>query len=415
MAENKGVYFLQLKIKNFRCFGEEVILDLSDGSENWSKWTVLLGNNGTGKTSLLQVLSGFEMEEHEPLRDIALNYAPIAQRLFKSERFSFSILSSIESTPIEVSKYGLSTYSSSFNEQYKNLVCYGYGANRFMSLNSLTESKSDNSDTLFNDDAKLINAEEWLLQLDYSASKESDVKTYALQRRDKVKQILIDLLPDVDKIRFTTPTKEKLNSTVEFHTPFGWVTIHQLSLGYKTMVAWMVDLAARLFERYPDSDNPLAEPAIVLIDEIDLHLHPKWQRNIFEYLSNLFPATQFIVSAHSPLVVQSAPKDANIVLLRREGDHVVVDQNIESVNEWRLDQILTSDLFGLESSRGPEVEKQLKRRTELVQKEKLTSDETLELADLDKLAHNLPTADDKLDNEAMKIIRDAAALIQQKK
>ena len=87
----------------------------------------------------------------------------------------------------------------------------------------------------------------------------------------------------------------------------------------------MVDLAVRMFRRYPNSFDPLSEHAIVLVDEIDLHLYPRWQRTIMSFLSDRFPNTQFIVTAHSPLVVQAA-KDANIVLLRREGDRVIIDQ-----------------------------------------------------------------------------------------
>jgi predicted ATP-binding protein involved in virulence len=304
----------------------------------------------------------------------------------------------------------LVTISSGFS--FDLLANFGYGANRSTSINSLAGDKSKNSETLFDEDAKLINAEEWLLQLDYAASKESDIKPYAEKRREQVKSILIELLPDIDEIKFSSPTKENLSSTVLFHTPYGWVTIHQLSLGYKTMVAWVVDLAARMFDRYPDSDNPLAEPAVVLVDEIDLHLHPKWQRNIFDYLNKLFPNTQFIVTAHSPLVVQSAPKDANIVLLRREGDHVVIDQQIESVNAWRLDQILTSELFGIESARGPEISKLLEERNILAQKNKLTEAEQKRLDELNEKAHDLPTAENKLDREAMEIIRKAADLIK---
>lgn len=284
-----------------------------------------------------------------------------------------------------------------------------------MSKIGIGQSESKVSETLFEDDAKLINAEEWLLQLDYAASKESEIKEFAINKRNQVKQILIDLLPDVEEIRFTTPTKENLKSTVEFRTPFGWVTIHQLSLGYKTMVAWMVDLAARMFERYPDSDNPLAEPAIVLVDEIDLHLHPKWQRKIFDYLSEKFPATQFIVTAHSPLIVQSAPKDANIVVLRKEGDHVVIDNDVESVQNWRLDQIMSSDLFGVESARGPETERWLDERKTLMQKEALTPEEKTRLDELNKKAHELPTADNAEDIEAMDIIRKAAEYVKRKK
>ena len=61
-----------------------------------------------------------------------------------------------------------------------------------------------------------------------------------------------------------------------------------------------------------------------LVDEIDLHLHPKWQREIIGFLTQRFPNTQFIATAHSPLVVQAA-EDANVVLLKRTGDHVLIE------------------------------------------------------------------------------------------
>ena len=95
------------------------------------------------------------------------------------------------------------------------------------------------------------------------------------------------------------------------------------------MIAWVVDFAGRMIERYPDSPDPLAEPAVVLVDEIDLHLHPKWQRELIGFLTERFPNTQFIVTAHSPLIVQAAA-GANIALLKREGDHVVIENHPET-------------------------------------------------------------------------------------
>ena len=424
------VYFLKLEIENVRCFGEKTTLDLSDGKGNWKKWTVILGDNGTGKTTLLQILSLFEIEKQAiGKRSLPSHEFSYLHAIFRSKsKFTFNIN---KPTSIKCHLYRLPARSDSIHvyfesvteigatiypdKKLENLKCFGYGANRIMSTGSLSDIKSNNSETLFNDEAKLINAEEWLLQLDYTASKDSDVKEFAQQRREQVKQILLNLLPDIDEIRFTTPTKENLQSTVEFKTPFDWVTIHQLSLGYKTMVAWMVDLAARMFERYPDSDNPLAEPAIVLVDEIDLHLHPKWQRKIFDYLSDKFPQTQFIVTAHSPLVVQSAPKDANIVVLRRESDHVVIDNDVKSVRNWRLDQILSSDLFGIESARDPETEKWLQERTTLLQKKSLNAHEKERLEELNNKAANLPTADTPEDIEAMEIIRKAADYLKNQK
>ena len=131
---------------------------------------------------------------------------------------------------------------------------------------------------------------------------------------------------------------------------YGRVAFDALGLGYRTMVAWIIDLAARMTQRYPGSRNPLAEPAVVLIDEIDLHLHPSWQRRIMGYLSERLRNTQLIVTAHSPLIVQAA-EDANIAVVRRDGDHSVIDQDLRSIRGWRVDQLLTSDLFGLPTAR----------------------------------------------------------------
>lgn len=153
-----------------------------------------------------------------------------------------------------------------------------------------------------------------------------------------------------------------------------------MSLGYQTLVVWLTDFASKLFSRYPDSPNPLEEPGIVLIDEIDLHLHPSWQRKLIGFLSGIFKNTQFIATAHSPLVVQAAGDEgANVVLLRREGDQTVVVTDVEDVRGWRVDQILTSSFFNLETARSLETEKKLARQAKLLNKIKLTAKERQEL------------------------------------
>jgi predicted ATP-binding protein involved in virulence len=448
---SEPVYFLKLEMENVRCFGETAVLDLSDGKGNWRQWTVILGDNGTGKTTILQILYALQQVKStmELLWSRDVNHdrnekedhvSPLGFSLASIVDYNYNIFSdavnnnkkghaiaevsiqsnndflSIPTSVLYFSSSIISGCSPSTDLRLLGLYCYGYGASRKMSFkrSELDERKGDTS--LFNDYYYLINAEEWLLQLDYVASKDSDIQQYAQKRREQVKVMLIELLPDVTEIRFTEPTKENLKSTVQFKTELsGWVSIHQLSLGYKTMVAWMVDLAARLFERYPDSDNPLAEPAIVLVDEIDLHMHPKWQRKIFDYLTERFPKTQFVVTAHSPLVVQAAPEDANIVLLKKEGDHVVIDNDIQSVHNWRLDQIMSSDLFGIDSTRGPETEKWLAERKGLLQKQELTTGEQERLTELNEKSRSLPTADTAEDINAMDIIRKAAEYLQSQK
>jgi hypothetical protein len=213
------------------------------------------------------------------------------------------------------------------------------------------------------------------------------------------------VLPDVSKVRIGNQKDDY--PVVEAETPYGWVCVSDLSLGYRTLIAWMVDLASRFLERFEESKNPLAEPAIVLVDEIDLHLHPKWQRTLMTYLSELFPSTQFIATAHSPLVVQGA-EGANIVVLRREEDHVRIEISPEEIKNWRIDQILTSDLYGLPSARPPHLDTLLEERRQILTKAELTAVDRQTLDDLEKNIGQLPGGESPDELRAMQLIERAA-------
>ena len=427
-------YFLSLSVENVRCFGVSQTIDVSDGQGRPAQWTVILGDNNTGKTTLLQCFVAMEPTQ---FLDDAEHVAP---KLFvKSTRFSLyrkrrEDVISISAKACYGAKIGeLEKENETENIHVKaaettgsshilskkiigGLKCYGYGASRIMGVSLLSDREpTDPTASLFKDDVELINAEEWLLQADYSAKASetsSRVGQTARKRRDQIREVLISLLPEVYDIRVTTPTEKNLKPQVEFETPYGWIKLDGLSLGYKAMITWMVDLANRMFERYPKSPNPLAEPAIVLVDEIDLHLHPKWQRTIMRYLSERFVNTQFIVTAHSPLVVQ-ASTNANIVLLRRDGDHVVIDNNPLSVLGWRTDQILTG-LFELPSGRSVEIEELQKQRRKILSKAKLYKAEKEKLKETESQMGALPAAETHEDIEAMDIIRQAAKSLKKR-
>jgi hypothetical protein len=110
-------------------------------------------------------------------------------------------------------------------------------------------------------------------------------------------------------------------------------------------------------------------------------------------------------------VVQAAA-EANIVLLRREGDHVVIDNDPEVLRNWRVDQILTSELFGLESARPPQIEAQLKERRTLLAKPKLTSKDRRRLDEIEAQIGDLPAGESAEDRRAMELIRRAAEKLQ---
>ena len=427
-------YFLSLSVENVRCFGPKQTIDVSNGQGRPACWTVILGDNNAGKTTLLQCFVALEPSETckldgalEPKFDEEQERFNL-YRGIKTERISISgkvcygaKISALEGKSKiedkEILREGFYGIISLYSQpKFGGLRCYAYGASRIMGESKLSNKESpDATASLFKDDVELINAEEWLLQADYSAKaskSRSRIGQTARKRRDQIREVLIDLLPEVYDIRVTKPTEKNLKPKVEFKTPYGWVSLNGLSLGYRAMITWMVDLANRMFERYPKSPNPLAEPAIVMVDEIDLHLHPKWQRTIMRYLSERFVNTQFIVTAHSPLVVQAAT-NANIVLLRREGDHVVIDNNPMSVLGWRADQILTG-LFGLEGSRSVEIQQLQEQRRRILSKAKLTKADEGKLKKIESQMGDLPVAEIPEDIEAMDIIRQAAKSLKKR-
>lgn len=310
-------YFRWLEVENIRCFGEKRRLELTSADGKPAKWTVLLGDNGVGKTTLLQCLysmaprrSWFDGPEVSVLPRGFMKHGWIAQRVglrreqvgrVSAEIRYGDVLSGSRATKL-ASAYLLvveddGSGADSFAKDVGPILCCAYGATRQLDAGRLEgrDQREEDGGSLLASTAPLINAAEWLLQADYAARTHDTVR--AKLRRDEVQNALVALLPEVDKIRQAGLDEEPPEPRVEVQTPYGWVGLRDLSLGYQTMIAWVVDLAARMFEVYSDSPNPLHEAAIVLVDEIDLHLHPRWQRDITSYLDELFPNVQFIVTA----------------------------------------------------------------------------------------------------------------------
>ncbi len=463
-----GAYFLNFSLENVRSFGAKQTLRLTDKEGQPARWTIILGDNGVGKTTLLRGLAAvssittpisylpkfsksgrglgsthksgrgerrmkFNMDPTTgsggflALTNMYVSIAPLGSNYFVRDEkleatlkceyilstgFGEKSVRSSDSKSIEPRKTGLKIeegfaqflqdtefYNDAFN-------CYGYGAARRIGNSAITNTVVDlPSANLFNDEAVLLNAEEWLIQADYKALREENTRT--AKKKNKVMSILKTLLRgEVSEIRIESSDKVP---QVLFKTHYGWVGLHELSLGYKTLIAWMVDFASRMLDRYEDADNPLEQPAVVLIDEIDLHLHPKLQRELIHFLTETFPRTQFIATAHSPLIAQAA-EDANLVLLKRKGNQVIIDNDPANIRNWRVDQILTSDLFGLESARSPSTAKLLEERTKILSKRALSGRDEKRLKTLESQIGELPVGETPAEERAFLAI-DRIAMI----
>ena len=118
--------------------------------------------------------------------------------------------------------------------------------------------------------------------------------------------------------------------------------VSQLSDGERGVLALVLDLARRLSQANPTLDDPLSEGhAVVLIDEIDLHLHPKWQRQIVHNLTTTFPRCQFIATTHSPQVVASVEPDQ--VLLLAPDEIIHPDRSLGMDSNWILRHLMEAE------------------------------------------------------------------------
>ena len=207
--------------------------------------------------------------------------------------------------------------------------------------------------------------------------------------KDVVKTVVDRLLPEGVELNCFGP------EDVLFNTPYRRATpMLELSDGYRSMLALAADLLRRLDEAHErvddwiDPDGRVIAEGVVLIDELDAHLHPIWQRQIGFWLPEQFPNLQFIVATHSPFVPQAADRNA-VWVLRADSmvaDTVRASQDQPSVKGWRVDQILNV-LFNLSDLRDPETEEKMRRHAELQARQTagmLDLKEGLELADLAK-------------------------------
>jgi predicted ATP-binding protein involved in virulence len=140
------------------------------------------------------------------------------------------------------------------------------------------------------------------------------------------------------------------------------LNVEQLSAGEKNLLLLVVDITRRLAIANPSLENPLLGEGIVLIDEIDLHLHPQWQREVISALMSIFPNIQFIVTTHSPQVLSKIRKE-NIVILK--------DNQVSNLNEptfGRDHNSILAEVFGL-SPRPNEVQKQINQCYRLIDEE----------------------------------------------
>lgn len=188
-------------------------------------------------------------------------------------------------------------------------------------------------------------------------------------------------LGDVKNLRAITDPKPTLLLEKNGVT----LDINFLSDGERGMISLVLDLAKRLSLANPELKNPLDGEAIVLIDELDLHLHPRWQREVVGKLTRTFPNCQFIVTTHSPQIVGEVSPE-NIIILEEGKQPYCPDQSFGMDTNWILEFLMGTH------SRNPEFEQKLNMISDLIEDNELEKAQN----EIDLLKNNNLTRDPEL-------------------
>ncbi len=345
-----------ISIRHVRVFDS---LDIQFTSDNehpqQGRWLVLLGENGVGKSTLLRSLA-LALAEPELAQSLAVNAKAPMVRSGASEAdiqvhvrgvpFAARILVEDGDERLHTGKNGA-----------PRPMLFAYGCARGSAIGGPAREVSYAAIgqllTLFDESEPLISAETWLKLLQLDALKHGGRHRDLF---DSVQATLCGLLPGIDDLDVDGHGVHFSGPAVGTHTPLAG-----LSDGYLTTLGWACDLLARWLHRAQRRGDPIAAGfnqhmrGLVLIDEIDLHLHPRWQRQVIAIVRAAFPRMSFVVTTHNPLTLLGA-RDGEVVVLKRTPDraHTATAVAMDVPKGIRADQVLTGEWFGLASTRDPD-------------------------------------------------------------
>jgi energy-coupling factor transporter ATP-binding protein EcfA2 len=387
------VHVRQIRIENIRGFGS-VDIELTRPGGGLAGWTVLAGRNGSGKSTFLKAialaLAGPDaaralQETFSSWIRVGRNQASVIAWLDVSNERDYDTLDFPDNGSIG---WGLSWKQSEpgrepklsglLNETIADLeiggpwedntsgwFAAGYGPYRRLSGHAADAQRLMSGPvniarvvSLFREDASLVEGTVWLREMYLRRLEGNDSAA-------EVEKGLLRLLNDglfPGDIRL-----EGIDSAgLRVRTPSAQLPLTELSDGYRTVAALVIDIVQYLYLAFgelninEDRCPSIPHEGVVLIDEVDLHLHVSWQKGIGFWLKRHFPNIQFIVTTHSPFVCQAADPRGLIRLPApgedRQVEHVSEDLYNTVVNGSADDAVLT-ELFGLDTPYSAESEK----------------------------------------------------------
>lgn len=379
------MFLKYLHLTNVRCFAEaEIDFDLP-GADN-RKWTIIVGENGDGKTTILQsialVMAGKDAMK-ALLKDVdnwirdgedqAIIAAGFETKSGKDR--NISLVMNRGETPDDVinrSEETAERLNAALKHGQRSWPVIAYGSARRQSLDPeavaegrrrYPQPRSHTLARIFDQTVPLLPLESWVVDL-----VDGDAKKYFKLVGDLIEEFL-------PEIKFQKITDDR---RILFETADGVVPLERLSSGYQSLNAFLGDLIYQVAFIFKDRKDPLGVRGLLLVDSIALELHPKLQRRLVDFLTRRFPNLQLIVSTQSIIIAQQSPPEA-LHYCRRGENGVEIVQFEGEPQRFRLNQLMMTEAFGDSTFESLEMEVKKDRFRALSSKPDLTDDERAEM------------------------------------
>ena len=388
------MYISKIGLENIRGFSS-LNFDLARADGRYAGWTVFTGNNGSGKSALLKAIAVALMGKEtaralQPsfrgwIRDGA-EQGSIQLEIARSDAddglsdagkapakpfpAKISIINGGKEPSLQVTtpKKKGKTYATPertiWSYEASGWFSCGYGPFRRVfgasseAQRAMVAASTERYVTMFREDASLSEVDRWLRDLKYKELENNAESRHQLE-------ILLALLQDdlmPKQITIDHVDSEGLWLKDRNGVKLSWP---EMSDGYRAALALLADILRHLIKTFGISDlleedaegqRIIKRSGVVLIDEIDAHLHPEWQRQIGFWLKQHFPNIQFLVTSHSPIICQAADANGLFVLPEPGSGHAprqLTNEEYEKVITSRPDTILLSAAFGMQNTRSP--------------------------------------------------------------
>ncbi len=340
------ISLVNIQIKNF---GPIVNLDISEIPNN-AQWIFLTGENGTGKTSILRAMA-------TAFTNGTLSLGPNST---VSNKYNIGLrLNKYGRTPrhrIIKKQSSLPSPKKQFNILTEGFVAFGpirlnISDERFVDPEIPRKGYLKIFDRPFE---HLFKTTGFLLDIGSVYNTTNKINELIKGNEDKIRyiiEVITRICDSITDIHFGRSMRYfEVDKDNKLLNDKGTV-FRNLASGYKSIIAMVSHMMLHLYYQQPDINDPSELVGIVIIDEIDLHFHPKMQRDLVVRLTEIFPRIQFIVSTHSPIPLLGAPTNSIILTVKRNAEKGVYIERTDDDTEFQNllpNSILTSPIFNLQ-------------------------------------------------------------------